>query len=205
MAPLQRPLSWYQSWLIATPERAQVARELLEDIKGRNYNSQTLEEIILVIDHECLCRVGLINLHGAEESIAIGTLVIGDFAEQLSSCLVQHINPNSHLLRELQCRALLSVLALLHLDGVTAQETDFYTKWQSQINKRFRDLVWLPGQSTGLSKDTFRRVQCLHLLSLEAAYHARHFIRAEPASADILAIASNVMHVGVMAVNIALV
>lgn len=212
MAPLERSLSWYKSWVIDTPEspsttaRAHVARELLEAIQSRNYDNQTLKEIILVLDHECLHRVRLRlnNLH-KEEDIAIGTPVIGDFAEQLLGCLVQHINPSSHLLRELQCRALLSVLALLQLDGVREIQTDVHTRWQNQIKERFRDLVSLPGESTGFSTNTYLRVQCSHLLSLGAAYYAQQFVGAELRCERILDLASSVMQLGVMGVNIALV
>jgi hypothetical protein len=190
----------------ATSARKQVARELLAAIKDRDYDFQTLEEIALVIDHECLCR----EVENTQDSIHSGDIfkttiassAIGEFADQLSSCLVHYIDASSHVLREVQCRALLSVLALLQLRGVTAQQTDSRTRWQKQINRLFRDLVWQPGESTGLSLDAFHKVQCSHLLSLVAA---QPFINAEPVSAALLAIASDVLQLGVLAVNIAMV
>lgn len=187
----------------ATSARKRVARELLDAIKDHDYDSQTLEEILLVIDHECLCR----ELENSEDSkeifqSTIGTPTIGDFAHQLSSCLVEYVDASSHVMRELQCRALLSVLALLHLRGVTAQDTDSHTRLQRQINSLFRNLVWLPGESTGITPEAFRKVQCSHLLSLVSA---QPFVKAEPTSIALLKIASDVLQLGVIAVNIALV
>lgn len=202
--------------MIGTPQtppataRALLAEELLAAIKNSSYDSQTLQEIVLVIDHECLCRESqdrFPNLRRPDDisNRAIATSVIGDFAEQLSSCLVHHINASSRLIRELQFRALLSVLALLQLDGVHAVHADVHRKWQTKINNRFRELIWLPGQSPRLSTETFPRVQCAHLISLGAAYYSQQFVPAEPVAARILAIGSNVMQLVVMVANIALV
>ncbi len=62
MASLQRPLFWYESWMVgkseapATSARKRVTEELLLAVRDHVYDTQTLEEIILVIDHECLCH-----------------------------------------------------------------------------------------------------------------------------------------------------
>jgi AcrR family transcriptional regulator len=209
MDSLQRPLLWYLSFITGTPEtpatsaRKRVATELLDAVRDHHYDSQTLEEIIIVIDHECLCRELEISRSSGEIfQSTIATSAIGEFAHQLSSCLVQYVDPFSHVLRELQCRALLSVLALLQLRGVTAQDPDSHNRLQNQINSLFRNLVWSPGESTAITPEAFRRAQCSHLLSLVAA---QPFVSAEPRSARLLKIATDVLQLGVLAVNIALV
>lgn len=214
MASLVKPLSWYENLMIGTPQesatstRQQVAVGLLDVIKNNSYTSQTLEQTLLVVDHECLCReLESTNSPASRDRFqsTIGIAAIGDFADHLSSCLVRYINPPSHIDRELQCRALLSVLALLHLHGVQALQADAHTKWRSQINDRYQDLVWLPREPTGLSPETYHKVQCAHLLSVAAAYYAQQFVKAEPKAPILLEIANNVLQIGVIAVNIALV
>jgi hypothetical protein len=211
MTAQQRPSSWYASWMIgtsqapATTRRNAIARELLQAIKDHDYDSQSLEEVILLIDHEYLCR----KLEDSEESkdkfkSTIRVPVIGDFADHLSSCLVTLVYPSSYSERELQCRALLSVLALLQLHGVRAQQTDSQAKWQGQLNRRFQELVWLPAEPAAFSAEIFHKAQCAYLLSLGAAY-TQTFIKAEPKSTAGVAVAVDVMQLGVVAVATALV
>jgi hypothetical protein len=210
MESLQRPLFWYQNWIIGTSEepatsaRKRVAKELLDALKNRDYDSQTLEEILLVIDHDCLC-FELERSRDAPDIFrsTITTATIGEFAQHLSSCLVHYIDPSSYVLRELQCRALLSALAWLQLRGVTAQDPHSQDRLQAQINSLFRSLTWLPGgPADEISPEAFRKVQCSHLLTLIAA---QPFVRAEPKAAPLLGIAGDVLQLGVLAVNIALV
>lgn len=192
----------------AADARKRVAKGLLFLIKDREYDSQTLEEILLVIDHECLCReVGPRGVQGASDIFqsTIGIVVVGDFADQLSSCLVPFNHVSSHFERALQCRALLSVLTLLHIHGVRGQQVESHTKWQKQIKQRFRDRVWQPGESTDFSPEVFHTIQCSHLLSLVAAYYSQHFIRAEPIASVLLDLANNLMRIGVAALNVAFV
>jgi len=210
MESLRRPLFWYQSWIIGTPEapatsaRKRVAKELLAALKDHDFDSQALEEILLVIEHDCLCR-DLESSRNAQDIFksAIATATIGEFATHLSSCLVKYIDPSSYVLRELQCRALLSALAWLQLRGVTAQDPNSQDQLQTQINSLFRSLTSSPGGSPDeISPEAFRKVQCSHLLTLAAA---QPFVRAEPIAAPLLNIANDVLQLGVLAVNIALV
>lgn len=186
----------------ATTAREQMANELLQAVKNSNYDSHTLEEILLLIDHECLCLE--FESRGSRD-IFNSTLkipLIGEFLDVLSLCLVRYINSSSHIVRELQFRALLSVLALIRLHGVTNQQTDSYTELQQRINRRFQDLVWLPG-SPAISPEAFYKVQCSHLLSLVAAY-SQQLVRAEPKSTAVVAIVMDVMQLGVLAGTTAL-
>jgi hypothetical protein len=214
MDALQRPPLSQYNWILGTSEappasvRKQVAKSLLESIKDRDYDTQTLREILLLIDHECLCReLERKESQGSKDifQTTIATAAVGDFADHLCSCLVPHINASSHSERLLQFRALLSVLALLNLHGVKAHHSEFYEKRRHEINKRFQEIQWLPEESTEFSVEAFHIVQCSHLISMVAAYSTQHFIRAEPKSAVLLDIANNVMQLGVIAVNIALV
>lgn len=187
----------------ATSARKRVAEELLLAIKDHIYDTQTLEEIILLINHECLCH----EVENSESSTfifrsAFDIPVISQLADQLSSCGVKYVNASSHLLRELQCRALLSVVAWLHLRGVTAHQADSHARWQEQINQLYQDLVWLPEEQIGATQEAFRRAQCSYLLSLVAA---QQFVIARPRIKDALEVAGDLMQLGVVAVNIALV
>jgi hypothetical protein len=189
----------------AASTRNLVAGELAQTIADSRHDSQTLQEILLVINHECLCREVESSTDSSSRDVFqgwIGTSAVGKLAHQLSSCRVQYIDASSHIERELQCRALLSVVALLHLRGVAAHEADSQTRWQRQINNLFRDLVWLPTESTVLSSETFHRLQASHLLSLAAA-HAQQIPRAEPTSAVVLPMVGDVVQLGVIAANIA--
>ena len=59
----RRPLPWLEGWILeyadpANPQanrKQEVARELLEAIEKGDYNAQTLQRLIQVLDHECLC------------------------------------------------------------------------------------------------------------------------------------------------------
>ncbi|ERF68589.1 hypothetical protein EPUS_04687 [Endocarpon pusillum Z07020] len=208
MGSLQRPSFWYESWMVGKPEapatsaRKRVAEELLLAIKDHVYDTQTLDEITLLINHECLCH----EVENSESSrfifrSALDIPVISQLAEQLSSCGVKYVNASSHVLRELQLRALLSVVAWLHLRGVTAHQADSHARWQEQINQLYQDLVWLPEEQTGATQEAFRRAQCSYLLSLVAA---QQFVKARPRIKDALEVAGDLMQLGVVAVNIAL-
>jgi hypothetical protein len=211
MAVFKRPSFWYESWMIGTSEipatarRRSVAKELLQAIKDRDYDSQSLEEVILLIDHEYLC----LKLKDSNESAdtfasAIGIPLVGEFAGRLLSCLIEFVVPSSYSERELQCRAIVSVLALLELHGVKGQQTDSKVNWQGEIKRRFQDLVWQPGDTTAFSIDMFNKVQCAYLLSFGAAY-AQKFIKGEPKTTAVLDLATDVVQLGVVIGTTALV
>ncbi len=197
-------------WIIGTAAesaasaRKRVAKGLLLLLKDRDYDSQNLEEILLVIDHECLClELNSTDVHGWNDIFesTIEVPAVADFADQLSSCLVLFDHVSSHFDRAVQCRALLSVLALLKTHKARVQQADSHTKWQKQINGRFRDQVWRPGESTEFSAEVFSATQCSHLITLVAAYNAQHFVRAESTASILLDLGNNMMRIGVTAVS----
>src|SRR5271170_7965052 len=59
----RRPLSWFEGWILESTDptnpqanrKREVARELMEAIEKGDYNAQTLQRLIQVLDHECLC------------------------------------------------------------------------------------------------------------------------------------------------------
>ena len=185
--------------------RKLAAKELLQAIKENDYDAQTLEEIILIIDHEYLCcRLQESPALRTKFEMGISISMLGDFADHLSSCLVTFINPSSHFERQLQCRALLGVFAVLHLRGVTAQQTQSQAKWQNNLNGRFQDLVWLPEETSRFTANVFHKMQCSHLVSLWASF-AQKFTKAEPKTTAGAAIAMDIMQLSVVVLTTALV
>lgn len=174
--------------------------DLQSAIQGHAYDSQTLEEIILILDHECLCRKSedgclgrnITNLlqHRLETSHTDELIV------QISACLVRSINPASHYICELQARALVSALALLHAQGVRALQAEFHESLRAQFNSRFQDLLGLPDGSDIFSVEIYRRVQCSYFLCLGAEY-AKQFVQARPIVLTVLSRAVSLILVGI--------
>ncbi|MCJ1363298.1 hypothetical protein MMC16_002405 [Acarospora aff. strigata] len=185
----KRPLEWYASWMVGDGADG-MTRSVLVDletaIQEHRYDEQTIEEIILILDHECLCwksQEGL-SLHsgGDIDNVLrqrLETSRTDQLIIRLSECLVRSINPASHYIRELQSRALVSALALLHAQGVTGQQAEFHESLRSQFNARFQDLIGLPRGREHLSVEMFRRIQCSYFLCLGSEY-AKLFVQARP-------------------------
>ncbi|KAI9667121.1 MAG: hypothetical protein M1831_001298 [Alyxoria varia] len=99
--------------------------------------------------------------------------------EALSGCLIQSNNGDAPAERELQCRALFSALVLLRAQGVESLECGFYDRVFKNLEDRFKDLHWVPGDSGDLSAQKYHKLQSAYLLSA-AAECASKFGRAKP-------------------------
>lgn len=214
-----RPNSWYRRWMVVEGEDAEerdtkrweVAKELRDAVDTRHYDSQTLEEIIQVLDHEILCSRPKVNedevrsyLSGADlrprDLSVLCTPWTDDLLKTLSDCLIRSISSSSHYERELQSRSLISTLALLRAQRVERHQTDYYDLLRSRFEERFRDLQWqgkLPGP---LTREKFRHVQCSYLLCAGAEY-AKLFQRARPFAVSAL---SHAVDVALLGISIAL-
>jgi hypothetical protein len=194
MSPFDtRPLSWYESWIIEdangqgrrAERKREEARKLEEAIDSGHFNADTLQEIIQILDHESLCYE---PVHEPRSSIshtpptsAFGANWTSAILNKLSKCLVPAINSSSHFERELQCRALISALALLRAQGVNAFEIGQYDRLLNQFKSRFQDLRRLPSATRDgpFTREKFRQFQSSYLLCSGAEY-ATYFERAEP-------------------------
>jgi hypothetical protein len=212
-----RPNSWYRSWMVVDGENAEerdakrreVAKELREAVETHHYDSQTLEEIVQVLDHEILCSRPTVNeleddirtyrngedLRPRDLSV-LCTPGIDHFLTTLSDCLVRSINKSSHYERELQSRSLISALALLRAQRVESHQTDHYDLLRSRFEERFRDLQWQRKLSGPFTREKFRHFQCSYLLCAGAEY-AKMFGRARPHAVSVLSRAVDVALLGV--------
>ena len=181
---------------LSTNRRARIA-ELLKAVQDHQFNSHTLEEIVLILDHECLCwkyQNGQDILAGHDANALrplLDTSQTDELTIQLSACLVRSINNSSHYERELQSKALLSAVALLHAQGVRALQSGFHDSLRQQFIARFQDLHGVP-EGRVFSADTFRILQCSYYLCLGAEY-AKRFTRAEPIIVSVVSYAINVL------------
>lgn len=200
----KRPLSWYESWIIEdanneggrAERKWEEARKLEEAIDSGHHDSDTLQEIIQLLDHECLCY-GPIHDPSNRPTSALGTNWTSTILNKLSNCLVQAISPSSHFERELQSRALISTLTLLRAQDVNAFEAKQYDRLLNQFKSRFQDLrnlqpVFRDGMFT---REKFRQFQSSYLLCLGAEY-ARYFRRAEPIFITAVSRLTDLLYIG---------
>ena len=181
--------------------RKPIIAELQTAIQDHQFDSETIEDIILILEHECLCwkykNDG--NVFAAQDAGAFRPTLENSrtnrLVEQLSSCLVMSISPSSHYERELQAKALLSALALLHAQGVSALQVAFHDDLRAQLAARFQDLQGVPGQKAVFSAETVRKVQCGYYLCLGAEY-AKHWPKAQPVSVAVVSSVVSLLIVG---------
>lgn len=165
----------------ATAGRLHLAVELQQAIDGHQYDWRTFQELTQVLDHEYL-RIVLVQGSQPNEVLQQRALTRSwteEVVMQLSSCLIRSIGAGSHLERELQCRGLLSALALLRAQESEALHTDYYEELHRRIQGRFRDLRWQESSPDRITPETFRKAQCAYLIYAGAEY-AKHFRRAQP-------------------------
>ena len=200
----KRPLSWYESWIIEDASKGggraerkrEEARKLEEAIDSGHHGSDTLQEMIQLLDHECLCYEPIHDPRNPPTR-ALGTNWTSTILNKLSNCLVRAISPSSHFERELQSRALISSLALLRAQDVNAFEARQYDLLLNQFRSRFQDLQRLqPTFRDGMfTRERFRQFQSSYLLCSGAEY-ARYFRRAEPIFVTVLLRLTDLLYIG---------
>ena len=203
MVRSQRVPSSFARW-IGPGDRQAIIAELQTAIQDHQFDSETLEDIILILRHECLCwrfetdgNLSAGQVAGALRH-TLETSRTNQLVVQLSDCLVKSINPSSHCERELQSKALLSALALLCAQGVQALQATFHDDLRARLAARFQDLQGVPGQEAVFSTESVRKVQCGYYLCLCSEY-ARHFRKAEPV---VVSVVSSVVNLLVVAASI---
>ncbi|KAL8704700.1 MAG: hypothetical protein Q9201_002162 [Fulgogasparrea decipioides] len=161
------------------PEGSSSSTELTWSERLERLKVPTVQELLglqRLLDNECLSRFRNPN---DEPGVPTGVLV------QITLCvsgrLVDWSGPLSGRLREVQLRALVGALALLHHNGLTALASEPYDELRMNIANRFNDIV--DGRrNSGLSlEDRMRKANALYLIRLVAQYFSL-IRRAQPLS-----------------------
>lgn len=202
MTRLRRPLAWYADWMLGdsasdsiASTRCKVVGDLQDAVQSGHFDSQTLEEITLLLDHECLC-LELVRIGQNARAEALQAPWTSRLVVQLSSRLSQTVYPSLSLERELQFRALLSALALQRAQSVAAFQPDHHKLINDQITKRFSELQWQQMTSSGdLTPERYRKYQASFLLSATGEY-VKSFDQAQPLVVALLSRAMNIILTG---------
>ncbi|KAI9805098.1 MAG: hypothetical protein M1825_000932 [Sarcosagium campestre] len=204
----QRPRDWYKGWTIggnASSVRKSVGEELLDAVEKKRVDSQTLAELMMIIDFEFVCQRYEDRAESESETGAALTRAwTSRLMKDLSECLIDTINDTSHFERELQSRSLLSGLSLLRAFGVEQMQNDYFELLRNNFEKRSQDLAWqrtIRQDPRTFTRAKFRRVQCSYLLSCAAEY-AKHFQRAQPIGMTALMTFINLAFFGVTVASI---
>ncbi|KAL8868784.1 MAG: hypothetical protein Q9174_004755, partial [Haloplaca sp. 1 TL-2023] len=135
----------------------------LERLQNRSPSSLDLLEFGRVLDVECLLR----SREGEHHDVASnGTLL--EIALCLSGPLLQWRGSDSGRFRNLQLRALVAALALLHHTGLTDLNADPYDRLRINIANQFNNIVG--GDSQLRLEDRMRKENALYLIRLVAQY-----------------------------------
>lgn len=185
----RRPLSWFKGWILEDTDptnpqanrKQEVARELLEAIDKGDYNAQTLQRLIQVLDHECLCFECAQDdtVPQGLPSVALNSTWTSKAFRQLLERRIDSISATSHFERELLFRSILSAFALLRAQKVGYFRSEDFTKLRQQFRNQHQDLEWQRIRSGPFTTAKFRQFQAACLLC-SSAEHAKFIGRAEP-------------------------
>src|SRR5437763_409836 len=100
-----RDPSWIESWIVedavapgVRPEgKRERARELVEAITKKHYDTQTFQELIQIFNHECLCLGPLQDeeIQPSPARTALKTSWISQAVIDLAECRVQSVYESS--------------------------------------------------------------------------------------------------------------
>ncbi|KAL8767351.1 MAG: hypothetical protein Q9209_006114 [Squamulea sp. 1 TL-2023] len=159
---------------MSPPERSLADR--LERFSIASPTTQELSEFHRAIDRECLLR----SLNpSAGQTVSTGTLI--QITLYLSSPLLQWSDSQSGRFRDIQLRALVAALALLHHSGLTELTADPYDQLRMNIAGRFNDIIDGRRASQIILEDRIRKADALYLIRLAAQYFSL-IKRAQPLS-----------------------
>lgn len=144
-----------------SPVRGSIPSSSIEAMSPRRISEQALEplrttlsptscelyDIKVEFDHQCLQQAAGIHLAHRREQTSNDS--VRAWAETLSGPLNQTGCPERDVFLEIQLRALVSSLALLHHSGVHTLDSVAWTKLNTNISERFRAIAYqLKRQST---------------------------------------------------------
>ncbi|KAL8668386.1 MAG: hypothetical protein Q9168_006984 [Polycauliona sp. 1 TL-2023] len=159
---------------------ASTARPSLADKLGR-FNTaipttSELSDFLNAIEQECLLRSIDPNAHA---TVSTGTVV--QITLYLSGPLLQWSDSQSGRFRDLQLRALIAALALLHHSGLTELTAEPHEQLRLNIAARFNDIIDGRRASHMSLEDRIRKADALYLIRLVAQYFSL-IKRAQPLS-----------------------
>ena len=183
----------YSRWMVGDDcagARRELASELVNAITGNDFNVNTLEQTLRLLDHDNLCLTLWSSsqrpLLGNEGIVALQRPFVESLLLKTSQRLINSVTTSSCLEQELQSRIILSSISLLHTHGVREVEANFFDSIQKQVQERYKDLKWQRTPSKSFSAEVFRRFQCSYLLCSCAAYTGTKLVRSEPLAVVVL-------------------
>ncbi|KAL8787533.1 MAG: hypothetical protein Q9213_002191 [Squamulea squamosa] len=165
---------WEPQSQASPPERSLADR--FEKISTASPTTQELSEFHRAVDRECLLRSLNPN---ANPTLSTGTIV--QITLYLSSPLLQWSDLQSGRFRDIQLRALVAALALLHHSGLTKLTADPYDQLRTNIAARFNEIFDGRRASQTNLEDRIRKADALYLIRLAAQYFSL-IKRAQPLS-----------------------
>ena len=130
-------------------------------------NSQQLYAIQEAFDQQSLQRA--LGISSTTRSDEIQDDDVRASAERLSSCLTQTGSPERAVYREVQLRALVSSLALLHHRKVHTLDNSAWNRLNANIKERFHDITWQI-KNASIDTDRIRHTTCVYLVQLASQY-----------------------------------
>ncbi|KAL8888602.1 MAG: hypothetical protein Q9215_003992 [Flavoplaca cf. flavocitrina] len=128
------------------------------------------------IEQECLLRC--IDPK-ANTTVSTGTII--QTTLYLSGSLLQWSDPQSGRFRDIQLRALVAAIALLHHSGLTELTAEPHEQLRLNIAARFNDIIDGRRASRSTLEDRMRKADALYLIRLAAQYFSL-IKRAQPIS-----------------------
>ncbi len=161
--------------LLASTARSSLADQL-ERFSIASPTINELSDFQKCIEQECLLRC--INPK-ANAIVSTGTII--QTTIYLSGPLLQYSDPQSGTFRDVQLRALVAALALLHHTGLTELTAEPHDQLRSNIAARFTDIIDSQGASQSTLEGSMRKADALYLIRLAAQYFSL-IKRAQPIS-----------------------
>ena len=152
---------------------------LADKLERFSISSPTIAELSDLqksIEQECLLRC--IDPR-ANTTVSTGTII--QTTLYLSGSLLQWSDPQSGRFRDIQLRALVAAIALLHHIGLTELTAEPHEQLRLNIAARFNDIIDGRRASRSTLEDRMRKADALYLIRLAAQYFSL-IKRAQPIS-----------------------
>ena len=160
--------------LVSTPRRSLADR--LEKLNTEHPTTADLADFQKALGQECLLRCLQPN---ANPTVSSGTLL--QVTLYLSGPLLQWTDAQSGSFRDLQLRALVAALALLHHSGLTELTAEPHDQLRLNIAARFNEIIDGRSPSQMSLEHRMRKADARYLVRLAAQYFSL-IKRAQPLS-----------------------
>lgn len=130
---------------------------------------------------KCIEQQCLLRCIDPKANATVSTSTIVQTTLYLSGSLLQWSDSQSGQFRDIQLRALVAALALLHHSGLTELTAEPHDQLRSNIAARFNDIIDGRRASRSTLEDRMRKADALYLIRLAAQYFSL-IKRAQPIS-----------------------